>query len=65
MQQFMPRMMEEMPAIIENVKTATAGLPSPRDYKDLTGAERTRLAALLGISREELDQREAEKAEAE
>lgn len=65
MQQFMPRMMERMPDIIAKVKTAVDKLPPPRAYKDLSEKERTRLAELLGLSREELDKRELERAEGE
>lgn len=65
MQQFMPRMMERMPDIIAKVKTAVDKLPPPRAYKDLTETERTRLAKLLGLSREELEKREIERAEGE
>ncbi|MFC3213009.1 DUF2059 domain-containing protein [Novosphingobium panipatense] len=62
MQGLVPRLMKEMPAVIEKVKAATASLPEPRKYADLTSAERDKLAALLGISRKELEEGEAKKA---
>ena len=62
MQGLVPRLMKEMPAVIEKVKAATASLPEPRKYADLTNAERDKLAALLGISRKELEEGEAKKA---
>lgn len=54
MQAFMPEMMKQMPAIGEQVKAATAKLPKPRAYADLTTDEKARLAALLGISEDQL-----------
>ncbi|WP_395393383.1 DUF2059 domain-containing protein [Novosphingobium sp. BL-8A] len=62
MQDFVPKLMKQMPAIMEKVKTATAGLPAPRKYDDLSPADKTRLAKLLGISEGELDKREEAKA---
>ena len=62
MQAFMPKMMQQMPAIIEKAKTATASLPAPRRYSDLTEAEKDKLAGLLGLSRADLDKKQAAKA---
>jgi len=61
MQAFMPRMMKEMPAILEKAQAATADLPAPRKYADLSEAERDKLAGILGVSRKDLDAREARK----
>ncbi|GGN53904.1 hypothetical protein GCM10011349_28990 [Novosphingobium indicum] len=63
MQAFMPKMMKQMPAIVEKVKTATADLPPPRKYADLSDAERAELADLLGISVAELEEQQAAKSE--
>ncbi|PNU02186.1 DUF2059 domain-containing protein [Novosphingobium guangzhouense] len=62
MQALMPRLMKEMPAIVEKVKASTANLPAPRKYAELKSAEKDKLAGLLGISRKELDEGEAKKA---
>jgi len=60
---FMQDMMAEMPdlmadmnfeAIQEEITEAQAALPPPREFSDLTPAERTRLAELLGITVAEL-----------
>lgn len=64
MQAFMPEMMKAMPAIVEKVKGATDTLPKPRTYADLSGAEKAKLARILGLSPQELEQREAAKAAA-
>ncbi len=63
MQAFMPKMMKQMPAIVEKVKTATEGLPPPRKYADLSDAEKAELADLLGISVAELEKQQAAKSE--
>lgn len=63
MQALAPQLMKEMPAIIDKVKGATASLPEPRQYADLKSAEKDKLAGLLGISRKELDEGEAKKAQ--
>ncbi len=47
-QAMVPRLMQAMPAIMAKVTAATAGLPKPREYKDLTEAERDDLRRLLG-----------------
>lgn len=65
MQALMPRLMKEMPAIVEKVKSSTANLPAPRAYADLKPTEKDKLAGLLGVSRKELDKNEAMKAQAE
>ncbi|SFF74738.1 hypothetical protein SAMN05518801_101197 [Novosphingobium sp. CF614] len=62
MQAFMPRMMQQMPAIGEKVKAATAALPAPRKYADLGKAEKAKLAKLLGLAEAELEKQEAAKA---
>ncbi len=45
----MPEMLKRLPAMIEQIKKASASLPPPRKIKDLTPAERARLAELLGV----------------
>lgn len=57
MRAFMPEMMKQMPAITATVRQATAGLPPPRKYADLTPDERKRLAALLNVREDELESR--------
>ena len=56
MQAFMPEVMKQMPAIIEKTEAATADLPPTRKYEDLTDEDRAKLAALLGIPKESLDE---------
>lgn len=55
MQEFMPAMMKQMPAIIEKVGVATAKLPAPRKVEDLSKAERGKLAELIGVPEDKLD----------
>jgi Uncharacterized protein conserved in bacteria (DUF2059) len=45
----MPEMMKEMPKMIGAMTEATKDLPKQRTYKDLTKAERAKIADLLGI----------------
>jgi len=49
MQAFLPDFMKVMPSLMTKVQTATAGLPKAKTYKDLTAAERDKLARLLGV----------------
>lgn len=65
MQAFVPELMKQMPAIVEKVKAKNASLPPVRKYADLSDADKTKLAGLLGISRQDLDKSEATKAHAE
>ncbi len=62
----MPKMlgnlMKEMPALEKQIKEETAKLPQPRSYKDLSPAERKKLADLLGITETQLAAQEAKKA---
>jgi hypothetical protein len=53
----MRTMMSQMPAIAKRVDAASAGLPKPRHWADLSPAERTKLAQLLGVSEESLAQK--------
>lgn len=62
MQAFLPRMMQQMPAIMEKVQAATASLPPVRSYAQLDKAEKARLAEVLGISEAELEEQETAKA---
>ena len=52
--EMMPAMMKQMPAITQKLKQAMAGLPEPRKPEDLSPAEKTRLAELLGVPEEQL-----------
>jgi len=61
MQAFMPKLAKQMPAIVEKVKAATADLPPMRKYKDLSEADRKKLAGLLGVSEADLEKQEAAK----
>jgi len=54
MQKMMPEMMKQMPAMIQAMDAATAHLPKARSYKDLTKAERAKLAKLLGVTEAQL-----------
>lgn len=49
MQDFVPRIMEQMPGIMERVGAVTAELPKPRKIEDLSPAERERFRELVGI----------------
>jgi hypothetical protein len=51
----MPAMMERMPAFMEKMQEAEAGLPPRRKIADLSDADRNKLAELLGVKVEELD----------
>ncbi len=50
MQSMLPMVLKAMPAIMEKSKAATAGLPARRKYEDLTPAERSQLAGLMGAT---------------
>jgi len=54
MQSMMPKMMQRMPEFVAAAQKATASLPAPRKLKDLTPAERTRLAKALGVDESKL-----------
>lgn len=56
MQALMPTIVQAMPDLIKRVEAATAGLPKPKKAADLTDAERSKLAQLLGIPPEKLKQ---------
>lgn len=49
MMAFVPEMFEQMPKLMAGVQAKTDALPKPRKIAELTPAERTRLAALLGV----------------
>jgi hypothetical protein len=63
MQASMPQVLRSMPAIIEKVKSATEKLPKPRTYANLSDAEKSKLAKILGISPKELEEKEAARAD--
>lgn len=48
-QGMMPKLIEAMPTILKGSADALAKLPKPKSYKDLSAAERSRLAELLGV----------------
>ncbi|GAA4767476.1 DUF2059 domain-containing protein [Novosphingobium ginsenosidimutans] len=52
-----PEMTKQMPTVMGSVERAIASLPKPKSLEDLTKTERTRLAALLGVSEAELIKR--------
>jgi Uncharacterized protein conserved in bacteria (DUF2059) len=49
MMAMVPEMMQQMPKMIGAMTEATKGLPKQRTYKDLSKAERLRVAQALGI----------------
>ncbi|MFM5907091.1 MAG: DUF2059 domain-containing protein [Novosphingobium sp.] len=59
MMEFVLALTKEMPDIIKKMQAATAGLPKPKGYKDLTAAERKRLADLLGVPADKMDKEKA------
>lgn len=63
MQALMPEVIRSMPAIVEKVKRATEKLPRPRTYAELSDAEKTKIATILGLSRRELEEKEAARAD--
>jgi hypothetical protein len=58
-----PKMLQEflaqMPEIEKRVQAATANLPKPRKFEDLTAEQKAKLAGLLGIDEKELEKRSA------
>ena len=54
MQAAAPKILAEMPALIAQATKATESLPKPKTFKDLTPAERTKLANLLGVAPDKL-----------
>lgn len=63
MQALMPEMMKKIPDMAEKAKHATESLPPPRKAADLTQAEKTKLAQLLGIKTSDLKDSAAQTAE--
>ncbi|GAO55085.1 DUF2059 domain-containing protein [Novosphingobium sp. MD-1] len=63
MQALLPQIMRQMPAMIQKMTAATANLPKPRRYADLTAAERAQLARLLGLSEADLAGRQPRKGQ--
>jgi hypothetical protein len=55
MNELMPMMMAEMPQLIARAQAATKDLPPPRGKGDLSPAERKKLAELLGVDPETLE----------
>lgn len=49
MQAMVPQIMQAMPAMMQKVTSATAGLPRPKKAGELTSADKAKLAELLGI----------------
>jgi hypothetical protein len=52
MQAQMPKIMAAMPDLLGKAFKATESLPKPREMKDLTEAERTKISELLGLKPE-------------
>jgi hypothetical protein len=48
MEVMMPRLMQEMPGMMEKIMAETASIAPMRDYDDLTKAEKARIAELVG-----------------
>ena len=55
MPNIMRGLMEQLPEIDKKVKAATANLPKPREFKDLSASDRGRLAQLLGVPVKDLE----------
>ena len=58
MSDMMPVMMEQIPPLAEKLEADMAELPAPRQYSDLTAAQRSTLADLLGMTPAELEERQ-------
>jgi hypothetical protein len=56
----MPVIMEVMPDIMTKLEEDMAALPAPRSYSDLSEDEQQQLADLLGMTQEQLQERESE-----
>lgn len=61
MQGFMPLMMKTLPDMMKKAKAATDALPKPRKLEDMTPAERSKLASLLGVPVATLEMKAATK----
>ena len=61
MKDIMPELMKQLPDIIGKVIADDTNLPRPKTYDDLTPAERSKLAQLLGIPETELAQKHQQK----
>ncbi|MCI4590972.1 DUF2059 domain-containing protein [Sphingobium sp. BYY-5] len=55
MQALMPQMMKKMPELAERARKAADSLPPPRKISDLSKAEKDKLAQLLGVKANELN----------
>lgn len=55
MQAIVPVLMQRLPAVMSEAHQATAKLPPPRKFTDLSPADRTRLAALLGVPESQME----------
>lgn len=55
MGEMMPKLMEQMPELVAKAEAATKHIPPARTNKDLTPAERAKLAALLGVDASTLE----------
>jgi hypothetical protein len=55
MSEMMPEMMSAMPVLMQRAEEATADLPPVRKMDDLSPAERKKLAELLGVDPEKLE----------
>lgn len=58
MQEMVPAMMEMVPELTRKMEERMAALPEMRSYTDLSEVERDRLASLLGLTREALEEKE-------
>ncbi|WP_404336067.1 DUF2059 domain-containing protein [Sphingomonas sp. MMS12-HWE2-04] len=61
----MPKMIDHMPDMVAKAEAATKELPKPRTNKDLTPAERKKLAGLLGLDAKTLERDPAPAGEPE
>ncbi|WP_108789280.1 DUF2059 domain-containing protein [Erythrobacter sp. Alg231-14] len=60
MNEMMPAMMERLPAIMSATASIESDFPAGRSFSDLSGAEQSQLADLLGVTKGELAQSEPE-----
>lgn len=59
MQAFMPTLTKQMPELVRKAQADSADLPKPRQFQDLTPAERKRLAELVGVTESALESNSA------
>lgn len=58
MTEMLPQLMEQMPGMVKDMEAGMADLPKVREWGDLTSAEKTKVAKLLGTTVSEIEERQ-------